>query len=358
MYGRGSGPPNAKIMVVGEAWGQMEEIKGQSFQGSGGEELSRMLHDAGIMRSECFITDLVCARPQHNRIDSWMPKKKKDVTSRHVKMRNLFVDPIIVKGFESLIREIKLVRPNIIIAFGGASLWALTGHEGILRWRGSQIWTDVEGLDRIKLIPVVHPNAVLREWSQRKAAVSDLKRVAREKLNSGEYSNIPDWRFTVAPSFKTAVDILAKLLAEADRVQFVSGKPEVPLWLDFDFETRAGHIDCAGIAWTELDALCIPFISRTGTRSYWTLEEEAEIVYLLYRLLRHPAVFVRGQNLLYDCQYSYRHWCFIPNVKQDTMISHHSVFCGLKKSLDYQASLYCDYYVQWKPDRSAWKVGG
>jgi DNA polymerase len=161
MYGRGNGPPNAKIFVVGECFGTSDEARGHPFTGTAGDELDRMLHDAGIMRSECFVSNVVNARPQHNRVESWIPVKKKDVTSRHVPFRNRFVDPIIVKGYESLIAEISLVRPNIIIALGGVALWALTGREGILRWRGSQIWTDTT--PAIKLIPTVHPSAILRE---------------------------------------------------------------------------------------------------------------------------------------------------------------------------------------------------
>lgn len=353
MYGRGNGPPSAKILIVGEAWGATEEIKGQPFVGASGEELDKMLHDAGIMRGECFVTNLVNARPLHNRIESWIPKKKKDVTSKHILFRGKSVDPIIVKGFQALASEIALVKPNIIIAFGASSLWALTGHEGILRWRGSQLWTDGEGLPKIKLIPTIHPAAILREYAFRKAAVNDLKRVARERANPGDYQNVPDWKFTIRPTFEGAKSQLELLLCDAK-----SRTGQDRLWIDFDLETRAGHIDCAGISWSRTDALCIPFIKRGSAAGYWSLEQEAELVFLLYQLLCHPQVYVRGQNLLYDCQYTYRHWCFIPNVKQDTMITHHSAFCGLKKSLDYQASLYCDYYVQWKPDRTAWKTGG
>ncbi len=78
----------------------------------------------------------------------------------------------------------------------------------------------------------------------------------------------------------------------------------------------------------------------------------------LYQLLTHPAVKVRGQNLLYDCQFTYRYWCFIPRVKQDTMIAWHSCFPGLRKSLDFQASIVCDDYLQWKPEKGTWKEGG
>lgn len=352
MYGRGSGSPSARIMIVGEAWGATEEVRGQPFIGSSGDELDRMLHDAGIMRGECFVTNLVNARPLHNRIESWMPKKKKDITSKHVYLRGRAVDPVIVKGFEALKREIEMVKPNVIAALGGSALWALTGQEGVLRWRGSQLWTDGLDLPKIKVIPTIHPSAILREFSLRKAAVNDLKRVARERMNEGEYQNIPSWNFATGPSFEEAKACLESLLDVANSALLVGGS----IWLDFDLETSHGHIDCAGISWSRTDAICIPFMR--GNPHYWSAYEEAELVHLLYLLLSHPAVFVRGQNLLYDCQYTYRHWCFIPNVKQDTMISHHSAFCGLKKSLDYQASLYCDYYVQWKPDRTKWKTGG
>lgn len=68
----------------------------------------------------------------------------------------------------------------------------------------------------------------------------------------------------------------------------------------------------------------------------------------LYKLLTHKRVKVRGQNLLFDCQYTYRYWHFIPNVGQDTMISQHSCFCALPKGLDFLGSLYADWYTNWK----------
>jgi DNA polymerase I-like protein with 3'-5' exonuclease and polymerase domains len=125
-------------------------------------------------------------------------------------------------------------------------------------------------------------------------------------------------------------------------------------WVDFDLETRAGHIACAGISWSLEDAICIPLMCVEDRAGYFALEEEAAIVYELYRLLTHPKVKVRGQNLLYDAQYTYRHWHFVPRVAQDTMISHHTMFAGLRKSLDFQASVYCDHYVYWKDDGKTW----
>lgn len=350
----GSGPTNAKIMIVGEAYGDQEERDKEPFVGASGLELNRMLHEVGIMRSECYVTNLVNSRPPQNDMGNWIAAKKKDITAAHRPLRDKYVLPIVLAGYSRLLQEIEMVKPNIIVCLGNSSMWALTGAWGIMKWRGSQLQTHPWQGDLLiaqpptKLIPSIHPAAVLRQWENRALVINDLRRVKKE-MDRPDYSNIPQWRFVLRPSFNSVMLILEELLL---------GVEKEPLWMDFDLETKLGHIDCFGISWSRLDALCIPFMSKENREGYWTLEEETAIVYKIYKLLTHPNCWVRGQNLLYDAQYTYRHWHFNPNVKQDTMITHHTAFCGLRKSLDFQASLYCDYYVQWKPDKSAWKEGG
>ena len=342
-----SGSPTARIVVVGDCWGNWDEQRGESFSGPAGDLLNRLLAEAGISRSECFLTNLVNSRPPNQNIDVWIPPSKKGVRANFIPIRGRSVDPIIAAGLTALRQEINLIRPNVILALGGAALWALTGLNGILRWRGSQIWTDDK--PRTKLIPSIHPSAILREMSLRPIVIHDIKRAAAE-AQTPDYQNEPKWNFIVRPTYSLTMEVLDRLLAGA-----TSGETE---WIDFDFETRFNHIDCIGLSWSRTDAICIPFLSSERREGYWTLEEEAAIVYKLYQLLTHPRIKVRGQNLLYDSQYSYRHWHFVPRVAQDTMISFHTAFCGMRKSLDFQASLLCDHYVQWKPEKTAWKVGG
>jgi DNA polymerase-1 len=100
--------------------------------------------------------------------------------------------------------------------------------------------------------------------------------------------------------------------------------------------------------------MSIPFMCVERRDGYWSLDEEAFIIWLLYRLLRHPHVKVRWQNGLYDAQYTYRHWHFIPNGAQDTMISQHTLFCQLPKTLYFQASMYSRHYVYWKDEGKNW----
>lgn len=363
----GEGSTSARIMIVGEAWGEYEDRERAPFVGASGQELNRMLHEVGITRSECYLTNVVNVRPPANDIESWVVSKRKDITADMVRWRDrkigegtlpTYVKPIVLEGFAQLLKEIHLVQPNVIVALGNTALWALTGAWGITKWRGSQLRTTIPrelyplGIlgpeDKPwggKVIPTLHPTLVLRDFGQRPLVINDLKRVLRER-NSREYDNEPNWQFTVRPSFETASTVLHSLLAGLD-----AGTHE---WIDFDLETRAGHIACAGLSWSKDEALCVPFMCIEDKEGYWMPELEAQIVWLLYRVLTHPRVKVRWQNGLYDAQYTYRHWHFVPRGAQDTMIAHHSAFCGLPKSLAFQASMYCDHYVYWKDDGKTW----
>lgn len=353
--GRGTGNPSARVMIVGEAWGNYEEAKGEPFVGPSGEELNRMLSEARIPRESCFVTNLVNARPPYGDVEQWIPKQKKNITSKMVGVRGKLVDPIVRDGYAALLREIGLVRPDLIIALGSSALWALTGAEGIQKWRGSQLYLSIPfdtvppGVslpDPVKVVPTIHPAAIMREWSWRRTAVHDLRRAAEHQY-PGRYRNEPDWRFILRPTISTALGVLTDILRRLE-----TGTLD---WLSFDLETKKGHIACAGLAWSRTEAICIPFMTTANTAGYWSHEEEAKIVYLLYRILTHPRAKVRGQNLLYDAQYTYRHWHFVPRVAQDTMITHHSIYSGLAKALDFQASMYCDHYVWWKEDGKTWE---
>lgn len=334
MIAKGDGSPSAKIMIVGEAWGEQEERTGIPFQGASGQLLNSMLHEADIMRSECYVTNLVNSRPPYNDLGKWVAEKKKDITATHTPLLDKMVMPIVVEGYRSLQEEIALVHPNVIIACGNYAMWALTGKWGVLKWRGSQLQTP----SGLKCIPTIHPAAVLREYPLRPIIVNDLKRAAKER-SSITYEDAPDWRFLIRPSFRMVIDTLEMLEKKATLS---------PVWVDFDLETSPRHITCAGISWSRTEALCIPFCVGTHSTHYWSEEEEAYIIWRLYQLLTNPNILVRGQNLLYDCQHTNRWWFFVPNVKQDTMISMHTAFAGMRKSLDFQASLFCENYTYWK----------
>lgn len=354
----GGGNPTARIMIVGEAWGADEARVGRPFVGLSGMELDRMLHETGILRSECYLTNVVNAqppgraagRPVENDISAWIPSTKKAITPDCIRFRDRMVKPIIHEGYLNLLREIALVKPTLIIALGNTPLWTLTGRWGVTKWRGSQLLQNAADLlDQVptppcKVIPTYHPAAILRQWDWRAISLHDFRRAKRESTTPTY--RLPDWTFIIRPSLVQALGTLGALHARLEAS---------PQLLSFDLETRAGQIACAGIAWDKANAICIPFMAVERAEGYWPNEEEALVLEGLLSVLAHPNARIVGQNLLYDCQYTWRHWHFVPRVAFDTMIAHHTAFPGLPKALDFQSSMYCEHHVFWKEDGKLWR---
>jgi len=334
----GTGSESSHIMLIGEYWGEEEAKACEPFVGSSGRELNRMLQEAGIMRTECWATNVINQQPPYGDPNNWIAKEKKHVTYEHKQYRGLWVKQPVIDGVESLRREIDFIKPRLIIALGNLALWALTPHLGIQKWRGSQL--QMEGTN-IPLVPTYNPAAVLRQWEWRVDVVQDFRRASSELVKP---SKRPQWKFRVRPTYEEAIHTLGYLL---DRLNHDEGFDP---WFDFDIETRAGHIDCVGISWSAEDALIIPLMCNENPAGYWSLEEEAVVVHTLQHVLCHPRAKVRWQNGLYDAQYTYKHWGWVPRGVQDTMLAQHVLWAGRPKSLAYQASIYCEQYVYWKDD--------
>lgn len=339
------GPAPARIMLVGDAPGEQEAATGRPFSGFAGQELSRMLLEAGIQRNHCFVTNLIRIKPPGGDIGAFIALKKSDVTTSHIKLRDKYVMPCVRDGLELLKREIELCKPTIIFTFGNAAWWALTGNWSVVSWRGSIVQTDLElGLGyQPKVLATYPPATILRMWTWRPFLVHDLKRGAREAAVDGYHP--PHYEFITRPVLQDTLYVLHQLYMQAE---------QRPGKLAVDLETRSGHIACIGIAWSKLHALCIPFMAVDKPDGYWDAQSEAQIVFALYQLLTHPNVEVIGQNFSYDIQYFWRHWHFLPNFKRDTMLSQHCMFPNMPKGLDVLASLYCEHYVYWKGESKEW----
>lgn len=347
---RPDGPLEAKIMIVGDAPHADDVSRGRPFMGNHGELLNRMLAEAGIARSACFVTNVARERAPGNNIDLWMPLTKKGQTELLASGTGCDVNGRIVhrhikEGYEQLQAEIDLVQPTLIIALGNAALWAVCGLVSVSKWRGSTL--PVPNRAGMICVPTLHPANVLRQWSSRPIVVQDLRRAAAVV---GRYPTKPAWRFTVRPSMSQVRDTLNRLYQTCE-------ESPTPVILSTDIETRAGHITCLGIAADTLNAICIPFTSVQRPDGYWDEDDEAEIVYLLYRLLTHRNAMVLGQNFIYDTQYIFRHWGFVPRFRRDTMVAFHVCFPGMPKSLDHIASMTNEWYVYWKDDGKEWDKG-
>lgn len=91
-----------------------------------------------------------------------------------LKCRAFDVDPG-KKGLKTcaelhLHKEIAAIKPKYILGFGNEALQALTGHSGIMKWRGR-----VEEVNGAKVVTTVSPAAVTRNPGQKAAWQADLQ---------------------------------------------------------------------------------------------------------------------------------------------------------------------------------------
>lgn len=80
----GEGYPYASLMLIGERPGKWEAINGKPFSGPAGKELDGYLRQAGIVRQQLWVTNLVktfrdYAKPTPEEIEEWLPVLHKEI---------------------------------------------------------------------------------------------------------------------------------------------------------------------------------------------------------------------------------------------------------------------------------------
>lgn len=154
----GSGDPDADLMCVGEAPGQNEDETGEPFVGAAGQLLTKILAAIKLSRDEVFIANVIKHRPPANR----NPRPEEvEACSPY------------------LVRQVELVRPKVIIAFGTfAAQTLLETKTPIGKLRGA-----VHRYHGIPLIVTYHPAALLRNEAWKRPTWEDVK-LARRILDS------------------------------------------------------------------------------------------------------------------------------------------------------------------------------
>jgi len=154
-------------MLVGEQPGDKEDLAGEPFVGPAGGLLDRALEEAGIDRSEAYVTNAV----KHFK---WKPKGK----------RRLHQTPRVgeIEACKPwLLAEIEAVQPRALLAMGATATRSLFGSKfKVLKNRGTQINSPLAPVAAV----TIHPSAILRlrEHDEREAElagfVADLEGVA------------------------------------------------------------------------------------------------------------------------------------------------------------------------------------
>lgn len=166
----GYGNERCDIMLVGEAPGREEDLQGKPFIGAAGQFLDQFLEQAGLVRSEVYITNAVMCRPTRPSSDGGFANRP----PTSVEVANCR---------ERLHREIIAVDPIVIVALGDVAATALRGKKtGIKKARGNIVDITIKTSNNLVLsyamLPVFHPAYLLRTRSEEDMyhTVSDLRR--------------------------------------------------------------------------------------------------------------------------------------------------------------------------------------
>jgi len=330
-----------KIMIVGEAAGQQEEASGKPFAGASGHELNSWLSAAGILREDCYVTNVFKFRPTNNDLKtiSYATKAEanKAVGGTYPlapcgSKEYIFLD-IALSAIEEIRREIAEYQPNVILALGNVALWALTGSSGISKERGTVQICKLDG--RTKVVPTYHPAAVLRQFNLRSIGIADTIKCGLE--SSSPSIQRKQRLILVDPSLAEIEEFFKTHIYTASRVSV-------------DIETKNGQITCVGVGVSPQLSIVIPFWDkRKNDWNYWPDAASERAAWGFIRdLLANPNIQIVGQNFLYDIQYLYRVMGFkILGEIHDTMLMHHSMYPELEKGLGFLGSIYCNE-MSWK----------
>jgi uracil-DNA glycosylase len=152
----GVGPAPAELMLVGEGPGVDDIESEQPFQGQAGLLLTKMIAAIGRARSECYICNVIKCVPPGER--NFSPEEVEDCRP-------------------ALLRQILVVRPKVIVAFGAlAAQTLLRSKKTISELRGREYALRLNGHE-MALVASFNPAYLLRVAEKKREAWEDLKLV-------------------------------------------------------------------------------------------------------------------------------------------------------------------------------------
>ncbi len=146
-----SGSPKAKIMFIGEAPGQEEELQGKPFVGPSGQLLTKIINAMGLNRDDVYISNIVKFRPKIEGGNQGAANRKPNNDEMRISL------PFILE-------EIEAINPIVVVALGGTVMQGLLNmNETISSARGKL--HEIQGA---KVVVSYHPSFLLRSKTPNK----------------------------------------------------------------------------------------------------------------------------------------------------------------------------------------------
>src|SRR6185436_11593186 len=164
----GEGSASARVVLVGEQPGHEEDLSGKPFVGPAGRLLDEALIEAGIDRTQTYVTNVV----KHFK---WEPRGKRRIHKKPNAGEIAACRPW-------LEAEIGLVKPKVVVCLGATAAQALLGPKfKVSKQRGQFIESTLAPY----IMATVHPSSILRapndetRHEEKRKFIADLKRVAQ-----------------------------------------------------------------------------------------------------------------------------------------------------------------------------------
>jgi uracil-DNA glycosylase family protein len=164
-----AGDVRAKVALVGEQPGDVEDREGIPFVGPAGKLLQRALDDAGVDRAHVYVTNAV----KHFR---FTPRGNRRIHQTPEMAHITACKPW-------LVAELRVVDPTVVVLLGATAAKSLMGPDfRVTKHRGEVIRRETSRGPR-DFVPTVHPSSVLRAPDDQRdeafgALVADLRVVA------------------------------------------------------------------------------------------------------------------------------------------------------------------------------------
>jgi uracil-DNA glycosylase len=153
----GDGSADADIVLIGEAPGKNEDEQGLPFVGAAGKFLNEMLAQAGMNRSDVYITNIVKYRPPNNRDP--LPEEKKAF-------------------WPYLLKQLQIIQPKVVITLGRHSMEYFLPDMRISAIHGQPKRIKF-GDESLVIIPLFHPAAALYNGSMKQTLIDDFLQVPK-----------------------------------------------------------------------------------------------------------------------------------------------------------------------------------
>ena len=149
----GEGNPHAKVMLIGEAPGEQEDLAGKPFVGRSGQLLRKMLSDNGFdLERDVYITNILKCRPPKNRDP--LPQEQ-DLCKNFLK------------------RQIRSVHPKLLVCVGRISACKIIDKNFRIMRQHGELFKVGDYLATATL----HPAVILRNNNNLPIAMDDWAKI-------------------------------------------------------------------------------------------------------------------------------------------------------------------------------------